>query len=61
MRRASVVRTVAGIAALTGWAGLALQLVLIVGNLGPAVGTWRFVGFFTILTNIGLHFDHYLC
>ena len=53
MRRASVVRAVAGIAALAGWAGLALQLVLIVGNLGPVSGIWRFVGFFTILTNIG--------
>src|SRR5678815_2925407 len=53
MGRASVVRAVAGIAASVGWAGLALQLVLIVGNLGPALGVWRFVGFFTILTNIG--------
>ena len=46
-------RIVAAIAALCGWAGLALQLVLIIGKLGPALGTWRFVGFFTILTNIG--------
>ena len=53
MGRASVVRAVAGIAASVGWAGLALQLVLIVGNLGPALGVWRFIGFFTILTNIG--------
>src|SRR5918994_2993118 len=46
-------RTIAAVAALVGWAGLSLQLVLIVGNLGPALGLWRFVGFFTILTNIG--------
>jgi hypothetical protein len=46
-------RIVAALAALAGWAGLALQLVLIIGNLGPALGLWRFVGFFTILTNIG--------
>jgi hypothetical protein len=46
-------RIVAALAALVGWAGLALQLVLIIGNLGPALGLWRFVGFFTILTNIG--------
>jgi hypothetical protein len=46
-------RIVAAIAGLVGWAGLALQLVLIVRNLGPATGLWRFVGFFTVLTNIG--------
>ena len=46
-------RSLAAIAALVGWAGLILQLALIVGNLGPALGVWRFVGFFTILTNIG--------
>lgn len=39
--------------ALAGWAGLVLQLILIVGNLGPVPGIWRFLGFFTILTNIG--------
>jgi len=47
------VRSIAAAAALVGWAGLGLQLVLIVGNIGPAFGLWRFVGFFTILTNIG--------
>ena len=47
------IRVIAAIAALAGWAGLGLQLVLIVGNIGPALGLWRFVGFFTILTNIG--------
>lgn len=43
----------AAVAALAGLAGLGLQLALIVGNLGPALGIWRFVGFFTILANGG--------
>lgn len=46
-------RLIAGVAAALGWAGLALQLVLILRNLGLAEGIWRFVGFFTILTNAG--------
>lgn len=46
-------RIVAAIAGLVGWAGLVLQLSLIVGNLGFPLGLWRFVGFFTILTNVG--------
>ena len=46
-------RVIAGIAALAGWAGLSLQLVLITRNLGLGLGLWRFFGFFTILTNIG--------
>ena len=45
-------RGITAIAALAGWAGLLLQLILIVRNLGPALGLWRFVGFFTILTNL---------
>jgi len=45
-------RITAAVAALVGWAGLALQLVLIVRNLGPALGIWRFVGFFTVLSNL---------
>jgi hypothetical protein len=53
MSRASVTRAIAALAALVGWAGLALQLALIVEKLGPGPGLWRFAGFFTILTNIG--------
>jgi len=49
-----MVRTIAGVTALIGWAALALQLVLIIDNLGPALGLWRFAGFFTILTNVGV-------
>lgn len=47
------VKGIAAIAAFVGWAALALQLALIIRNLGPGLGVWRFVGFFTILTNIG--------
>lgn len=46
-------RVIAGLAAVAGWLGLALQLVLIVENLGFGDGLWRFVGFFTILANLG--------
>jgi hypothetical protein len=46
-------RIIAAVVALVGWTGLALQLVLIARNLGPGLGLWRFVGFFTILTNVG--------
>ena len=47
-----VVRWLAGVAAVVGWAALALQLVLIVDKLGLGLGAWRFLGYFTILTNI---------
>lgn len=53
MGRARTVRIIAAIAALVGWAGLLLQLWLLIRNMGPANGVWRFLGFFTILTNIG--------
>lgn len=52
-RRAMRARIIAAIAALLGWVGLVLQLLLIVRNLGAPLGLWRFVGFFTVLTNIG--------
>jgi hypothetical protein len=48
-----MVSIIAVIAALVGWAGLALQLWLLVDKLGLLQGLWRFVAFFTILTNIG--------
>ena len=53
MGRASVTRVIAGVAALVGWAALALQLVLIVRMFGPGLGVWRYFAFFTILSNIG--------
>ena len=53
-RIAGPARVVAGICAVVGWAALALQLKLIVDNLGFELGVWRFFGYFTILTNIGV-------
>lgn len=50
--RGRAVRIIAGTAALFGWAGLLLQLWLLVQTMGVADGLWRFVGFFTILTNM---------
>ena len=47
-------KAAAAVAALIGWFGVAVQLVLIVDNLGPALGAWRYVGYFTILTNVGV-------
>ena len=43
----------AGLAAIIGWAGLALQFWLIVEAMGLPDGAWRFLAFFTILANIG--------
>ena len=45
-------RIVAAVTALVGWLGLALQLAIVIGQLGPALGMWRFLGYFTIITNI---------
>jgi len=45
-------RIVAAVTALVGWLGLALQLAIVIEQLGPALGTWRFVGYFTIISNI---------
>ncbi|WP_309661127.1 Pr6Pr family membrane protein [Sphingomonas sp.] len=47
------IRGIAAFIALFGWAALVLQLALIIGNLGPALGLWRYFGFFTVLINIG--------
>jgi hypothetical protein len=48
-----MVTVVATIAALFGWAGLALQLWIMLGDMGLAPALWRFSGFFTILSNLG--------
>ena len=53
MTRRGIERTLAGLAAIIGWAGLALQLWLVVRAMGLADGAWRFLAFFTILANIG--------
>lgn len=34
--------------------GLILQFMILANNMGYGLATWRFVGFFTILTNIGI-------
>jgi hypothetical protein len=53
MTRRGIERGLAALAAIIGWAGLALQFWLIVQAMGLADGTWRFLAFFTILANIG--------
>ena len=53
MTRRGIEKGLAGLAAIIGWAGLALQLWLIVQVMGLADGAWRFLAFFTILANIG--------
>src|SRR5690349_4306119 len=47
------VRAVAALSAFVGWAALALQAFILIGNIGAGPGLWRFLGFFTILANIG--------
>lgn len=47
-------RILAAIAALVGWAGLMLQYVIFAERVGPGLATWRYVGFFTVLSNIGI-------
>ena len=47
-------RAVASILAIVAWAGLALQFLIFAQRVGLGLATWRFVGFFTILSNIGI-------
>src|SRR5688572_2093953 len=51
--RKTIERTLAALAAIVGWAGLALQFWLIVRAMGMAEGLWRFLAFFTLLANLG--------
>ncbi len=48
------VKIFAGLIALMGWTALLLQAWLLVGQMGLGEGLWRFLGYFTILTNIGV-------
>jgi hypothetical protein len=48
------VKAVAAVVALVAWSALALQYILLVKPMGFGLAAWRFVGFFTILTNIGV-------
>ena len=53
MRREDFARGLAVLGAGLGWAALALPFVLITRQIGaPALAAWRFVGFFTILSNL---------
>lgn len=45
---------VAGVAAVVGWAGLVLQFVIFADRVGVWPAAWRYVGFFTVLSNIGI-------
>jgi hypothetical protein len=45
---------VAAALALIAWSGLVLQYIIFTHKVGLAMGTWRFFGFFTILSNIGI-------
>jgi hypothetical protein len=56
MQRAYWGRAIAGVAAIAGWVGLALQLAILVRGMGPVTGVWRYLGYFTILTNLGAAF-----
>lgn len=52
-------RIAAAVTAIVGWTALLLQLVLIVERMeaqghGLAFALWRFAGYFTILTNLGV-------
>ncbi|NNC47131.1 MAG: Pr6Pr family membrane protein [Sphingomonas sp.] len=49
-----MIRKIAAVTAIAGWAVLLLRLWLMVPEMGIAGGLWRFVGFFTILTNIAV-------
>jgi len=53
-RAMSWARLLAVATAIIAWFGLAVQVVLIVDSLGPALGLWRYFGYFTVLTNIGV-------
>jgi hypothetical protein len=47
-------RWVAAALALVAWSGLALQYVIFAQAVGLGLAAWRFFGFFTILSNIGI-------
>jgi hypothetical protein len=47
-------RSVAAVLALVALGGLALQFAIFAGLVGVGLASWRFVGFFTVLSNIGI-------
>ena len=49
-----VAKVAAVAVALVAWAGLILQYWLLAGTLGAGLASWRYIGFFTILSNFGI-------
>lgn len=47
-------RWVAAVLAAVVWSGLVLQYLLLIGQVGVGLGSWRYIGFFTILSNVGI-------
>jgi hypothetical protein len=47
-------RWMAAVLALVAWSGLALQYSIFADRVGLGLATWRYFGFFTILSNIGI-------
>ena len=47
-------RWVAAALASVAWGGLALQYLIFADRVGLGLATWRFFGFFTVLSNIGI-------
>jgi hypothetical protein len=47
----SAARALAALGALAGLVGLGLQFWIMLGTMDPALATWRFFAYFTILTN----------
>lgn len=49
-----VARGVAAVLALVGWGALVLQFLIFSNRVGIGLASWRFIGFFTVLSNIGI-------
>ncbi len=47
-------RLLAVVTALVAAAGLVIQYVIFAGKVGPGLAAWRFIGFFTVLSNIAV-------
>ena len=52
MMRKEAIQLLAGATALVAWASLAVQLAIMLNAMTLVPALWRFVGFFTILTNV---------
>lgn len=47
-------RWLAAVLAVVTWSGLVLQYLLFIGQVGIGLASWRYIGFFTILSNAGI-------